>query len=342
MGIRKLISLFSGSIDCSPPQALNELQKRFGSQGLVPYFQIKDGEVVIKLTPIKLTNKRMRVFIPVLLFILTLLSTLFIGTLSASTSLRDILSNPFLLMKGAPFSFTLLIILVFHEFSHYFFSRKYGIRASLPYFIPFPNIFGTMGAIIITRSPFPNRKSLFDVGISGPLASFILSVGAIFLGFSETSLVKTYPHFFRSEPGLYLGDSLLTKWLFWLRYQQIPSGYEISLGPIGFAGWVGLFITALNLLPMSQLDGGHISYSVFGGYHKIISRSVTIFLILLGLICYSPVWIIIGILVLIIGGRHAPPLDDITPLNPSRICLAVIAFIILVICFVPVPIKIMQ
>jgi len=171
-----------------------------------------------------------------MLFVVTLISTLFIGALNSGTFARDILSHPLLLLNGAPFSFTLIIILGLHEFSHYFVSKRYGIRTSLPYFIPFPNIIGTMGAVIISRSPFVDRKSLFDVGIAGPLASFVLSIGAIILGFSGMTLVRISPHILRPEPGIYLGDSLLTTALFGLRYHQIPLGFDINLGPIGFAG----------------------------------------------------------------------------------------------------------
>ncbi len=257
----------------------------------------------------------------------------------AGFSFEDLLAHPLLILKGIPFSFTLLIILGLHEFSHYFVSKKHGIRTSLPYFIPFPNILGTMGAVIITRSPFPNRKSLFDVGIAGPLASFVLSIGAILLGFNEMTLVPAAHYLLRPEPGLYLGDSLLTTALFGLRYHQIPVGYEIFLGPLGFAGWVGLFVTALNLLPMGQLDGGHISYALFGRRHKLITGLVMILLVAFGLLFSSPIWLFIALLIVILGRRHAPPLDDITPLNPARVWLAVFAFLILVSCFIPVPIR---
>ena len=152
------------------------------------------------------------------------------------------------------------------------------------------------------------------------------------------SLNKIHPHFLRPEPGLYLGGSLLTTALFSLRYPQIPAGYEISLGPIGFAGWVGLFVTALNLLPMGQLDGGHISYAIFGRRHKLITKVVMAFLAIFGLLFSSPFWIFIAVLIAILGTRHNPPLDDVTPLNPARVCLAVVAFLILVSCFIPVPI----
>lgn len=330
---------FRGRLKISASETSRKLNSRGGSHGLITYLRQSGGEEIIKFAPINPGRTKNRLFIPILLFVVTLASTLFFGALNSGTFARDIISHPLLLLNGAPFSFTLLIILGLHEFSHYLVSKRYGIRTSFPYFIPFPNIIGTMGAVIISRSPFVDRKSLFDVGIAGPLASFVLSIGAIFLGFSGMTLVRIYPHIFSPEPGLYLGDSLLTTFLFGLRYQQIPVGFDLNLGPIGFAGWVGLFVTGLNLLPMGQLDGGHISYALFGRYHKLITRVVMVLLVLFGILYSSPFWIVIGILVLFLGARHGPPLDDITPLNPGRICLAVVAGIILIICFIPIPIR---
>ena len=330
---------FRGRLMVPASEASRELNSRGGSHGLIAYLRIAGDEELIKFAPINSGRRKNRLFIPVLLFVVTLISTLFIGALNSGTFARDILSHPLLLLNGAPFSFTLIIILGLHEFSHYFVSKRYGIRTSLPYFIPFPNIIGTMGAVIVSRSPFVDRKSLFDVGIAGPLASFVLSIGAIILGFSGMTLVRISPHILHPEPGLYLGDSLLTTALFWLRYHQIPLGFDINLGPISFAGWVGLFVTGLNLLPMGQLDGGHISYAIFGRYHKLITRLMMALLVLFGILYSSSFWIVIGILVLFLGSRHGPPLDDITPLNPGRIWMAVGALIILIICFIPVPLQ---
>ncbi len=331
---------FRGRLKIPASEASRELNSGDGSRGLITYLRQSGGEEIIKFAPINPGRRKNRLFIPILLFLVTLISTLFVGALNSGTFARDIISHPLLLLNGAPFSFTLIIILGLHEFSHYFVSKRYGIRTSLPYFILFPNIIGTMGAVIVSRSPFVDRKSLFDVGIAGPLASFVLSIGAIILGFSGMTLVRIYPDIFRPEPGLYLGDSLLTTALFWLRYHPIPVGFDVNLGPIGFAGWVGLFVTGLNLLPMGQLDGGHISYALFGRYHKLITRLVLAVLVLLGILYSSPFWIVIGILILFLGSRHGPPLDDITPLNPGRVWLAVAALIILIICFIPVPIRI--
>ncbi|MFH1037930.1 MAG: site-2 protease family protein [PVC group bacterium] len=330
---------FRGRLKVRASEASRLLAARAREYGLRPFLQREGEGAVFRFVPVGRARPEGRKIVHLLLFLATLLSTLLVGALMTGPEPKDILSRPLLILKGVPFSFTLLLILGFHEFSHYFVSRRYGIRTSLPYFIPFPNLLGTMGAVIISRSPFPDRKSLFDVGIAGPLASFVLSAGAIFLGFSEIALVRTNALLLRPEPGLYLGDSLLTAALFSLRYHPIPPGYDISLGPISFAGWVGLFVTALNLLPMGQLDGGHISYALCGRRHELITKITVMLLALFGLLFSSPFWIFIAVMIAVLSPRHAPPLEDITPLNPARICLALLAFLILAACFIPVPLR---
>ncbi len=332
---------FRGRLKLAPGAALRQLRGRLEESGMLPFIsREREGDVIRCGTVRRRKAAAPRRFLPIFLFLATVLSTLIVGALMAGISGPSLLAHPWLVSRGAPFSFTLLLILACHEFSHYFVSRKYGIKTSLPYFIPFPNILGTMGAVIISRSPFPDRKSLFDVGASGPLASFILSVGAILLGLSGMSLVRSVPAAPDPGLGIYLGNSFLTNALFRLRFGTVPPGYSVYLGPVGFAGWVGLFVTALNLLPMGQLDGGHISYAVFGRRHGLITRATMLVLAVFGLLYSSPFWIFIAVLIVVIGSRHGPPLDDITPLNPARRLLAFAALVILAACFIPVPIRI--
>ncbi len=333
-------AVFRGQLKLPPRLAVRRLRSRLEMSGLLPFFSRERGQVVIRCVPARGRAAVPKRRLPLLLFLTTVFSTLIVGALLAGCPGGDLVARPWLILRGAPFSFTLLIILACHEFAHYFVSRRHGIRTSLPYFIPFPNILGTMGAVIISRSPFPDRKSLFDVGVAGPLAGFFLALGAIVLGFSGVSLVRTGFAPLLQRPGIYLGDSLLTGGLFRLRFGPLPDGWDLVLGPVGFAGWVGLFVTALNLLPLAQLDGGHISYAVFGRRHDLISRGVMLILAVFGLLVSSPFWIFIAALVAIFGPRHGPPLDDITPLDPARRWLAVFAFLILVACFIPVPLQI--
>jgi membrane-associated protease RseP (regulator of RpoE activity) len=333
--------VFRGELKMSPEATFDLIRPKAAASGLLPFLGSDAKGRYLKFATSGKKRSPSRPAIQLLLLLITVFTTLIAGTLMEGVSPGALLDRPRLLFRGVPFSFTLLIILGLHELSHYVVSRKNGIRASLPYFIPFPNILGTMGALIVSRSPFPNRKSLFDVGVAGPLASFILSVAAILVGLKEVNLIKFSPESLPPGQGIfYFGDSLLTKFLFSLRYPTIPPGYDVTLGPVAFAGWVGLFVTALNLIPMGQLDGGHISYALFGHRHALITRISMGALILVGIVFQSPLWIVIVLLITFLGRRHTPPLNDLTPLDRPRVIIAGLAFLILVLCFIPVPIQI--
>src|SRR4030042_3538250 len=183
-----------------------------------------------------------RNWIPILLFILTVASTWLTG--------------------GAGYSIAIMLILLGHEMGHYFMSRRYGTKATLPFFLPFPfSPFGTLGAVIRMESAISSRKALFDTGVAGPLTSLLLSIPAIGIGLKLSEVV---PASQIKEGALRLADPLLFSFIQRLVLGEISENYEILLHPIGFAGWVGLFVTSLNLLPIGQLDGGHIAYGLFG------------------------------------------------------------------------------
>lgn len=226
-----------------------------------------------------------------------------------------------------------MTILLAHEMGHYSMSRKYGIPATLPYFIPFPlSPFGTFGAIIKMKGIIINKKALFDIGIAGPLSGFIVSIPFIILGIKMSSiqLVTKDPAFFQ------LGDPLLFKILQGFLIGDIPDGYDLVLHPLAYAGWVGLFVTALNLLPVGQLDGGHIIYAVFGDKSKwIFAVSITLLAALT--IFYNPGWLLLVILLLIFGMRHPEPFDMETELDGKRKLLALVIFLIFLLSFTPSP-----
>jgi len=248
------------------------------------------------------------------LFLLTILSTFIIG--------------------GPVYSLAILSILVAHEMGHYLVSRKYGVPSSLPYFIPFPlPPFGTLGAVIRTKGTIPHRKALFDIGSAGPLCGLALAIPAVVIGFllSEVVDVSKLP-----EQTTSLGNSPLLSLLQRLVLGDLPPSSDVVLHPIGYAGWVGLFITSLNLLPTGQLDGGHIIYALFGRHSKIIFRLTLVAITLISLI-YNVGWLLLVIILLFIGYKHPPPLDDITPLDWRRKAAGVLAFVIFFIAFTPIP-----
>jgi len=278
----------------------------------------------------------------VVLFILTCLSTLLVGTIlmadftnalggGVATFAREIWRTPSLLFSGLPFSVAIMTILLAHEMGHYLTCRYYGISASLPYFIPFPSLVGTMGAFIRIRSPIHHRPALLEVGIGGPSAGCVLAIPALFIALSRSRFVVPDPAMdFR------LGDPLIFKLLQWLMGKMPPPGMDVHLHPIGLAAWFGFFATALNLLPVGQLDGGHIAYALFGPVHKRISQGFLFSLIPLG-IFYWQGWLVWITVLLFLGMRHPVTLDDSVPLRRRHIWLGWIALAMLVLCFTPMP-----
>jgi membrane-associated protease RseP (regulator of RpoE activity) len=266
----------------------------------------------------------------VVLFFLTFISTLTVGALHQGV---DIIEHPWRIAKGLPFSLTLLGILLVHEFSHYFTSRKHGVESSLPYFIPAPTLFGTLGAFITMKSRITSRNALMDIGSSGPIAGFLVSVVAtvIGLGHSEVQALST------TGETLALGDSLLFTLLAKLIVGPVPPGFDVYLHPVAFAGWIGFFVTSLNLIPIGQLDGGHIAYAILGEKHKWVSRVLIGVLVVLGVFVFAG-WLVWAVLLFFLGSKHPPILYPEIPLDPRRKTVGTIALIIFIFTFIPVPV----
>ncbi len=229
----------------------------------------------------------------------------------------------------------IMAILSAHEMGHYLMSRRYRVSATLPMFIPFPySPFGTLGAIIKMKGAIPNRRALFDIGAAGPLAGLALTIPVIIMGlrFSKVVAVGQLP----TQSVTTLGDSLLFSLLQYVSLGPIPAGYDVVLHPLAYAGWVGLFVTALNLLPMGQLDGGHILYSLCGR-RSIILFKLTWGALALITLTLNPTWFLLIILLLFIGLKHPPPLDDITPLDNKRKLLGLFTLVIFILSFTPIP-----
>lgn len=272
----------------------------------------------------------------IVLFIATFLSTLAVGALQAQP-IENITKDPSKILKGLPFSLTLMLILLCHELSHYIASKKHHVKATLPYFIPAPTLIGTMGAFIKIKSPITTRMALIDIGASGPIAGFIISLIATLIGLPLSQVILTKG----IKGSLALGDSLLFSLLSRLILGEIPDSYDVLLHPIAFAGWIGFFVTALNLIPVGQLDGGHIAYAIMGEKHIHISKILVPVLIVLGFFLWEG-WLIWGVLLLILGLRHPPVLYWETPLDKNRRAIGWITAIIFIITFIPMPFKVVM
>jgi len=250
----------------------------------------------------------------------------------------DPFADPAALLEGAPFSAALLLILGAHEFSHYITSHRHGVRASLPMFIPAPTLAGTFGAIIRIESPIPDRRSLLEIGIAGPLAGFLVALPLAVVGLKLSrvvvqSAVTTAQA--GGSMGVGLGNSLLFTLLERLVLGTLPQSASLVLHPVAFAAWIGLFVTAINLLPVGQLDGGHVLYALAGRRQERISRAVLLVLAPLGFLWWG--WFLWGGMLLLMGPRHPPVLAEDSPLGPRERALGVIAAALLVLTLAPAP-----
>jgi len=281
-------------------------------------------------------------WVNVVLFALTCLSTAIVGaammamyTNSADDVvpvLQQIARSPGLLLQGVPFSLAIMTILLGHEMGHYLTCRYYGIDATLPYFIPAPTLVGTMGAFIKIKAPIQHRAALLEVGIAGPIVGFVLAIPALVFALAKSGYVVPSS----SGPVIELGEPLIFKLMEAIMGKTPPPGMSINLHPIGIAAWFGFFATALNLLPVGQLDGGHVSYALFRGIHKRISQIFLFTLIPLGLF-YWQGWLLWTTVLLFIGFRHPVTLDDSVPLSRRHFWLGWMAFGMFVLCFTPMP-----
>jgi len=279
------------------------------------------------------------------LFLLTVASTMLVGadhfaSFSADFGSRRLdWSTTELLLNGLWYSASILAILGAHEFGHYYACRYYGVDASLPYFLPAPlPLTGTLGAFIRIRQMIPGKRQLFDIGIAGPIAGFVVAVPLLLIGMG-LSRVTELPSDTRGF--IELGEPLLFRAVAWLFWGTPPEGYSINMHPMAFAAWFGLLATALNLFPIGQLDGGHISYAVLGRKSTIVTLGTL--LVLIGLTFVSASWLIWTVLTVVMllafGPRHPRTLDEDVPLDRGRLWLAGFGLVMFILCFTPAPIE---
>ena len=274
---------------------------------------------------------RPKVLVPVILFIITLVTTTTSGAFYEGV---DPLKDPMGIFKGLPFSASLLLILGTHELGHFFASRSHRVVTTLPYFIPGPPVYliGTFGAVIRIKSPIETKRALVDIGAAGPLAGFAVAIVVVFIGL-QLSWVDPVPKFIMVPN---LGSSLMFSFIEFLVFGPIPEGYDVFLHPVAFAGWIGMLVTCLNLLPIGQLDGGHILYAIFGKQHRTVSIMTICTLLALGAIAWLG-WLVWGVLVTVIGIWHPPTLDYDLPLDPRRKVIGLITLLVFVLTFTPAP-----
>ena len=279
------------------------------------------------------TPKPERRWLPAFLFSATALTTTFAGAIQQGV---DPLKQPLGLLTGLPFSITLMAILMVHEMSHYIASRSHKVPSTLPFFIPAPSIIGTFGAVIRMKGAIWDRRALLDIGASGPIGGFLLALPALIVGLTLSRVVPGAG----GEGGLILGDSLIMVLLEKLIVGSIPADADVILHPVAFAGWIGMFVTSLNLLPVGQLDGGHIAKALFPDQFDIIARTVHFGLLIMGIYFWQG-WLIWALMLMFIGVRHPPVLLPHISLNSRRQKVGYVALAIFVLTFVPAPFRIL-
>jgi membrane-associated protease RseP (regulator of RpoE activity) len=262
------------------------------------------------------------------------------GQIAVPSMVAAVWSTPALLRTGLAFSLPVLLILLCHELGHYLACRRYGVVATLPYFVPIPLALGTLGAFIRIRSPIRNKRQLFDIGVAGPITGFVALVPFLVYGVARSRptplVVATGDADWGGTVLLQPGDSLAILLVKRLVHGELPAGTVLDLHPFALAAWVGLLATSLNLLPLGQLDGGHILYAVFGRWQRRLALPLWLALVAAGAFFYQGWWLWAAI-VLVIGLRHPPLWDELQPLDAKRLALAAFALLMLVLCFMPVP-----
>ncbi|MDD3398202.1 MAG: hypothetical protein PHW93_01180 [Candidatus Methanomethylophilaceae archaeon] len=319
-----------------PPDDLEEefedLRRELRPLGMVVSVDDKDGRVTVFV--VNLPRGRTRpVSVNQFMLLLTFVTTVVSGSLlwASFTGEGGVFEVHNLLWGALTFAVPLLLILGTHELSHYLMSKRYGLSVSLPFFIPSIPPVGTFGAFISIREPLPSRKALVDIGLAGPFGGFLVAIPVLAIGYSLS--IGDSSTLWQEGLVTFFGMPLIMQAMMFL----FPVGGDLLMHPTMFAGWLGLFITGINLLPAGQLDGGHVSRAVLGDRAVYVGYVVMGALILLSTVYTG--WLIFGLLILMLGVSHPPPLNDITPLDRKRYLAAAIGLVLLITCFIPVPME---
>ena len=341
-------------------EAYDQLAEALSPFNAMPLFRMEDGRQVIYIAPKQPEPQKDKVSTNIILFVLTVFSVMLAGAQPDGPLPSDFIGQMLALGKsiltGWPFALSLLGILVSHEFGHYFMSRYHKTPATLPYFIPFPlSPLGTMGAAIIMRGTPKNKRVLFDIGVAGPIAGLVVAIPVLFYGLSISTLGSIDPNpngFIEGNSLLYLFAKYVTFGqllpaplepqgiLYWIQYfftgGPIPfGGLDVFIHPVAFAGWAGILVTALNLIPLGTLDGGHVIYGLFGDKARKAFPYIVGLMVIFGFFWSG--WWLWAALLFWLGRVHAQPLDQITTLDPTRRLIAYSIIIVFVLVFTPVP-----
>jgi membrane-associated protease RseP (regulator of RpoE activity) len=328
---------FEGHLKSEPEEAYRQICQALASEPVTPVLlEGSEHDVRVMVLPGQMAEQpreKPKWAVHWLLFAATIVTTTWAGALDAGVNL---LQQPGQFAVGLPYSLGLLLILGAHELGHYFTARAHGIRVTPPFFIPVPFALGTFGAFIKIKSLTPNRRALFDVAVAGPLAGLVFAVPALLIGLHYSQII---PNGGADTPGsnsTQFGTSILLAFL-----AKIALGAsvhdQLSLHPLAFAGWLGLIVTALNLVPIGQLDGGHISHALFGSRHsRTISTVGMALLFLLAMFVWPGLILWAFVVFFIAGTRDTPAANDVTPLDPARKLLAYFTFLLLLL-IIPVP-----
>jgi membrane-associated protease RseP (regulator of RpoE activity) len=333
------VQLFRGPLRDSAAASFEKLSRAV-PRGFLPLVQ-EDEQLGARIVLIPKTEdvsrKKVRPWLHWLLFGFTVITTTWAG---AAHQGIDLVQEPARFTAGLPFSVGLLLILGVHELGHFFMARLHAMDVTPPYFIPVPFGLGTFGAFIQMRSAPADRKALFDVAVAGPLAGFVIAVPALLVGLRFSSVTSGSDGML--SHGLLHGATVGPSILFTLLAKislgdAVRYGALVHLSPLAFAGWLGLFITALNLLPIGQLDGGHITRAMFGSRVGQTISSIAMWSLFLLALFVWPGLMMWALIVFLIAGRGAPPLNDVTPLGAGRMVVGYIAMLILILIIAPMP-----
>ena len=324
-------------------EKFDALRKSLSEKGYIPMLRYDKGEHIIYIVK-KPKKKEGSIWINISLLIAVIITTILTGSILhigysdiwSIPNITDVININNLFYGAVLFSLPLMSILLIHEMGHYFISKKHGISTSLPYFLPIPPILpsfniGTFGALIHSRDPMPNKKALFDVGLAGPLAGFLIAIPITAIGIYTAKIVPILSLDQLPSGQAVFSPSFLIDILSRL-ILDIPEGFTIDMNPILFAGWVGLLLTSINLLPAGQLDGGHIFRAVLGEKQKYAGWIAIFIMILTGW------WFFAFIIIFMMGMMHPPPLNDDTEIDIKRKMLFFVALAILILCYIPFPI----